>query len=307
MDGALTLGLLLLAAAALSVPSGAARAAGAALMAAAGLWFLLHGRRHNPRWPELEGYRYAHRGLHRKPEIPENSLSAFRLAAQRGYGAELDVHLTRDGRLAVIHDASLRRTCGAEGTVESFTADELRRRFRLEGTDEPIPFLEEVVPLFQGRGPLIVELKAEGGNHAALCARTVECLDRFAVPYCLESFDPRCLVWLRRHRPEIVRGQLAENFIRTRAGLPAPLRPVLTNVFCNCASRPDFVAYRFEDRRHWAVRLLSALGAVREADWTIRSPGDLETAEREGHLVIFEQFEPGQGRSPGREREANEA
>ena len=39
-------------------------------------------------------------------------------------------------------------------------------------------------------------------------------LDRFRVNYCIESFDPRCILWLKKHRPLIIRGQLSEQFLR---------------------------------------------------------------------------------------------
>ena len=71
---------------------------------------LLIPRRNYPGWEKLDGVRYAHRGLHDKDQgRPENSLAAFRLAAEKGFGAELDVHLMADGKLAVVHDSSLQR------------------------------------------------------------------------------------------------------------------------------------------------------------------------------------------------------
>ncbi|MFR8727711.1 MAG: glycerophosphodiester phosphodiesterase family protein [Dysosmobacter sp.] len=121
---------------------------------------MLRCRREHPGWKLLRQYRYAHRGYHDKPHIPENSMAAFRRAIEHGYGAELDVHLMKDGRLAVIHDASLKRTAGADVLVEDLTAEELKQ-YRLEGTQEQIPLLEEVLPLFQGKR-LIIELKAGG-------------------------------------------------------------------------------------------------------------------------------------------------
>lgn len=262
-----------------------------AAVAAVVFLLLLRPRRGHGAWDTLRRYRYAHRGLHQKPDIPENSLPAFRRAAKQGYGAELDVHLTRDGRLAVIHDSGLRRTCGAEGKVEDFTAEELSR-FRLEGTAEPIPFLEEVVPLFEGKAPLIVELKTDGHNYRALAAATVECLDGFGTHYALESFDPRCLLWLRRNRPELCRGQLAENFIKRPGGLHLLNRFLLTNLLYNGSTRPDFIAYHFEDRTVLANRLCCRLWGAQGVSWTIRCRGDMEQAEREGNLVIFETFDP---------------
>lgn len=172
---------------------------------------MLHGRRNHPAWPVLERFRYAHRGLHDKEHgIPENSLAAFRLAAEHGYGAELDVHLTRDGRLAVIHDDSLLRTAGADVKASQLTAAQLGK-YRLEGTDEKIPFLEEVLPLFQGKSPLIVELKVEG-NAAALAKATCDLLDQYQVDYCIESFHPLAVRWLKKHRARRVPGPAERKF-----------------------------------------------------------------------------------------------
>ena len=253
------------------------------------LWiFLMRCKRRLRRMPLLVQYRYAHRGLHDRPAgIPENSLPAFRRAAEAGYGAELDVRLTRDGRLAVFHDSDLTRMCGAAGCVEELTAEALRT-FRLAGTEERIPFLEEVLPLFEGRGPLIVELKTARHNAAALAGAALACLDRFRVDYCVESFDPRPLLWLRLRRGGVLLGQLAKDFWRFPTGQNLWNRLALTNLFYNAFTRPDFVAYRFQDRNRLAVRLCRRFGA-RLAYWTVRGPAQIARTEREGALPIFEE------------------
>ena len=183
------------------------------------VWILLlRGRGGHPAWAVLSRFRYAHRGLHdRARGIPENSLAAFRAAVERGYGAELDVRLTKDGRLAVLHDDSLLRTAGADVKASQLTADELAQ-YRLEGTEERIPFLEEVLPLFEGKAPLIVELKVEG-NAAALARATCDMLDQHRVDYCIESFHPAAVRWLKKNRPDVCRGQLSERFVQ------GPCRP----------------------------------------------------------------------------------
>ena len=62
-----------------------------------------------PEMNKLREYDYAHRGLHdKKAGIPENSMKAFQRAMELGYGMELDVHLTKDGGLVVMHDDSLK-------------------------------------------------------------------------------------------------------------------------------------------------------------------------------------------------------
>ena len=267
----------------------AAAVAAAAALAGMGyglLCFLLRGRRDGPGWKKLTGFRYAHRGLH-GPGAPENSLAAFRRAAERGDGAEQDVRLTKDGRLAGSHDATLERMCGVPGRVADWTAAELSA-LRLGDTEERVPFLEEVLPLFAGRAPLIVELKTDWRSAAELARRTVECLDRFSIDYCVESFDPRPLLWLRRHKRSVLRGQLSQNFHRRPSGQGLWNRLALTNLLYNVFTRPDFVAYRFGDQERLAVRLCRRSG-VRMAYWTLRSWADIILAEQEGALVIFEE------------------
>ena len=180
---------------------------------------------------------------------------------------------------------------GPAGMAAAMTAAELGR-LRLEGTEEKIPFLEEVLPIFEGRTPLIVEIKPENGNWDALTASTVECLDRFSVDYCMESFDPRSLLWLKRHRPEILRGQLTQNFLKDPAGLGLKNRFLLTMLFYNLRTRPDFIACKFEDRGTASVRLCCRWWGVQGVYWTIRSRRDLKRTERERALAIFEGFEP---------------
>lgn len=259
------------------------------------VWMLMiRCRRGHPMWKFLGLYRYAHRGFHQKPQIPENSMAAFHRAVANNYGAELDVHLMKDGNLAVIHDSSLLRTAGVDVAVEDLTAEELSQ-YRLEGTDEHIPLLEEVLALFEGKTPLIVELKPARGNHNALAEATCAMLDRYRVNYCMESFDPRCLMWLKKHRPEIVRGQLSQQFSRhpeDGAGYGKGTLFALSNLLSNCVTQPDFIAYRHSDRDCVTLRWCRRIYHVQEVNWTITNKEEMEEAERDGNLVIFEQFDP---------------
>ena len=200
----------------------------------------------------------------------------------------------KDGNLAVIHDASLLRTAGADVLVEDLTAEEVKR-YRLEGTQEQIPLLEEVLPLFEQSGlPLVVELKAERGNHDALAAATCAVLDKYKVLYCIESFDPRCIRWLKKNRPEIVRGQLSENFLRHGDGgnMPKALLWALGNLLTNCLAKPDFIAYRFSDRDNLCLRWCRWFYHVQEINWTIITKEEMCAAESAGNLVIFQDFDP---------------
>lgn len=269
------------------------RAALMAPAATAGIYLLsLRGRRDHPAWEKLRRFRYAHRGLHDKENgIPENSLAAFRRAVEHGCGAELDIHLTRDGRLAVIHDNSLLRIAGADVKATDLTAEELSQ-YRLEGTEEKIPFLEEVLPLFEGKTPLIVELKVDG-NSDALCRAACEMLDRFDVDYCIESFHPGAVRWLKEHRPDICRGQLSEDFCKSKGTeMGAFADFAMTHLLLDFVTRPDFIAYDWHGREGLSPRLARRLWGVQEVSWTVRDRETMERLEQEGSLIIFENFIP---------------
>ncbi len=255
------------------------------------LWLLMPiGKRKKKGFYGLAGYHYAHRGLH-GPGVPENSLLAFRLAVQAGYGIELDVHLTRDGRLVVMHDESLRRTVGVEKNLCDCTAGELKA-MRLKDSREPIPFLEEVLPLFSGKTPMIIELKCCKGNHKELTDKVCALLAAYPdVKFCIESFDPRVLIHLQKKHPHIIRGQLSCHFDKN-SGIGAGLRFVLRNLLMNFVCYPHFVAYCHTDRGNPSFWICRKLWQVQEFSWTVRSAKEAEPLLGEGAMIIFEHFKP---------------
>lgn len=237
---------------------------------------------------ELKKYRYTHRGYHDKPDIPENSMAAFRRTKENGWGSETDVHLLADGKLAIVHDSDLERVTGKKAFVEDLKAEDLIN-YTLEASSEHIPLLEELLAL---KLPLIVELKVERGNYRELCAASWEKLKDYKAPFCIESFDPRAVLWYRRNHPEVVRGQLAANFLKDK---DSSLKPFVARLAANLAfnflTKPDFVAYMYEDRNIPAlVKYLKNGG--QEVSWTIRSKKDLLDAESLGCIPIFECFDP---------------
>lgn len=141
----------------------------------------------------------AHRGA--SGTCPENTLAAFRRAEALGaHMIELDVQLTRDDEVIVLHDDTLDRTSDGRGPVAARTLAELRRLdagswFGAAFRGEPIPTLAEVLTAV--RLPVNVELKAGGG--AGLEARTlaeVECAGALG-RVIFSSFDPESLVRMR--------------------------------------------------------------------------------------------------------------
>jgi glycerophosphoryl diester phosphodiesterase len=100
---------------------------------------------------------------------PENTLRAFRRGIELGVNfVECDVHLTRDGELAVIHDETVERTTDGHGPVSGFTMEELRRLDAGQG--ERIPTLAEVLEATRGGVRLLIELKGAGTEEATVAA-----------------------------------------------------------------------------------------------------------------------------------------
>ncbi len=251
------------------------------------LWCLM-GRKTHQDMAKFRGWNYAHRGLH-DAQKPENSMAAFRAALDAGCGIELDIHLLKDGNLAVIHDSSLLRVTGKEGNVEDLTTEQLQE-FHLNGTDETIPQFQQVMDLFAGKAPLIVELKSHNNNVAPLCEAACKMLDDYDGLYCMESFDPRAVRWLRKHRPDIVRGQLSENWMPKKMPLPWILKFLMTYHLANFYTRPDFIAYKFEDRKAFGTWICMHILHIPGVSWTLKTRQQYDTAVKEGWIPIFEGF-----------------
>ena len=253
--------------------------------------FMLRGRRGHPGLDAFRGRSFAHRGLYDE-KIPENSMAAFSAAFQKGYGIEFDLHLLKDGNIGILHDSDLSRMTGKQGVLEDLTTEDLKTCF-LKGTGETIPTFSQVLNLCNGRVPLIIELKSFHGNGDRLCREAVRQLEGYEGPFCLESFDPRCVRWLKKNRPELIRGQLSENFIRHDAGhISLLLRALATwqlETFWTC---PDFIAHRYGERRTLSNFLIRKLWKIQGVTWTVQSQKEFDQALKEGWIPIFEGFRP---------------
>ena len=248
------------------------------------------GRRGHAGLKDLQGWGYAHRGLHGNG-VPENSMAAFKAALDNGYGIELDIHLTKDGDLAVIHDTSLKRTAGCDIKITDLTVDELKN-YHLEGTEETIPAFHQVLDLFAGKAPLIIELKADN-NCQQLVDTAVSAMKGYKGPWCMESFDPRCVYYLKKNHPDVIRGQLAQDFFADNSSLSWILKFVMTHNLSNFLTQPDFVSYRFDHRNNTPTTgIWKKLWKLQAVTWTIRTQEDYNTAVKEGYLPIFENFRP---------------
>lgn len=231
------------------------------------------------------GKKFAHRGLW-DAESPENSLAAFRRAVDAGYGIEFDIHKTLDNQVVVFHDDTLTRMCGVEGRVEQKTLAELKE-LRLLGTDERIPTLEELLSLVDGRVPLLVELKGEDTCNA-LCPVADAILSQYKGDYIVESFNPLLLRWYKKHRPDVVRGQLFCN-LNNGKKLKKLIYYLITALLTNVLARPHFLARGQDSARNPSFLICKNLFRAPVLVWTIRAQTEIPKGD-EG--IIFEGFIP---------------
>ena len=232
---------------------------------------------------------YAHRGLHGNG-VPENSLAAFELACKAGYGIELDVHVTADGKLVVFHDDTLARMCGVDEKTESKTLAELEA-LTLGGTAEHIPSFKDVLSLVNGRAPLIVELKGTKINDVRVCELTAQMLDGYTGKYCMEAFNPFYVRWWKKNRKDVVRGQLSSKMKKESSGKGSFTNFLLTNLMLSFLARPDFVAYDVNAKNQISFSFTRFLGGY-PVGWTVRTEDDAAKAKGTFNAIIFENIKP---------------
>jgi glycerophosphoryl diester phosphodiesterase len=232
----------------------------------------------------------AHRGdsAHR----PENTLASFASALEVGASAvELDVQLTADGHVVVLHDATLDRTTSGRGDVRRLPLAEVRavsagypERFGDAFAGERVPLFSEALALARGRARVLVEIKAESitaDAEGGIEARVVEEVRRAGMEdrVALISFDHRAVVRLRSLAPEMVRGRL---FGRTSAD---EVLSAARDASCDLV-----MPHKSQITDHLAERVHAA--GLKLATWVVDEPEELR------HLARFGLYGVGSNR-PG--------
>jgi glycerophosphoryl diester phosphodiesterase len=165
-----------------------------------------------------------HRGA---PKVaPENTLASFELARSVGAdGVELDVQLSADGGLVVMHDSRVERTTNGQGALKALTMAQIKEldagvAFAPKYTGERVPSLSEVLDWAGQTMLLNIELKSMSMRGDGLEAKVIALVRQCGLQgrVILSSFNPWSLVRARQTAPEISRGLLYS------PGLPLPLR-----------------------------------------------------------------------------------
>ena len=182
----------------------------------------------------------AHRGF--SGVAPENTIAAFRKAIDVGADMfELDVLLSKDGRVVVIHDDTLERTTDGEGPVATRTLEELRALdagswFNPEFAGERIPTLEETLELAQDRILVNIEIKTEAVTdqaHGGIVDKTLELVRRLGMmdQIVISSFDPRALAHARELDPGVKTASLYNTELQADLSPEEVMAEVASNGF----------------------------------------------------------------------------
>jgi glycerophosphoryl diester phosphodiesterase len=214
---------------------------------------------------------FAHRGLHRGSDFPENSLIAFAAALEAGAGIECDLRLTADSEIIVFHDADAWRMCASPLRIGQTRMAELRR---LRLGDGPIPTLESLLKLVAGRAPVLLEVKVDNDiwRWAPALKRAMQ---GDGGPYGVMSFDARLPRLIKTNLPHVRRGLV----VRDR--LPGWKRRLAMWL-----ADPQFLAVETAALgKPWVERARRHMPVY---TWTVRNPEQRRQASVHADIAIWE-------------------
>jgi glycerophosphoryl diester phosphodiesterase len=238
---------------------------------------------------------FAHRGLHGIAG-PENSPSAFRAAVERGFGIELDLQISADGRAMVFHDHALDRLTAEVGPVRDRTAAELGA-IRLKRGADMIPTLDAVLRLVAGRVPLLIEVKDQDGAMGTSRIGPLEyavarALNSYTGPVAVMSFNPHSVAAMQKAAPNTPRGLVTDDWSADAwPNVAATRRDALRTIADYDLLGCSFISHDASDLHRPRVAELRDQGAT-ILTWTVRSHEAERAARRIAHAVTFEGYLP---------------
>lgn len=231
----------------------------------------------------------AHRGLYTKDqEIPENSISSYRNAMDKGYSIELDINVLKDGTVLAFHDFNFNRLCNDPRELRDVTYDECKD-FTLCDTNEKIARFDEVLRLVNGQVPLLIELKPHG-DVIFLCESFMKVIKDYQGVWAVFSFHPKVVSWFKKNYPDVIRGQISEYFKNDKDMNPIA-KHLMKTMFFNRFTKPDFISYGIYDMPNKYLDRLKKKG-ITIISYAARSQADFDFVKKHYHNTVFEFFEP---------------
>ena len=230
---------------------------------------------------EHQGVRLiAHRGAGH--EFDENTIEACKQSHQRGLrGFEVDIRLTKDDHLVLMHDADVSRTTGGAGKIESLTIDEVRQ-LRTKAHSQPVPTVADLAACFKDKPDVMLLLELKTSDTQAYNEERLETYGRLMAAavkdlpkgtFWFTSFDRRVLALMKRLLPEAPTGLLT--------GTPPTPEFILDAVKLGCGRLSVSLDHT---NRHYAREVKKA--GLQLSLWPIRSKEDASLAVMLGADIL---------------------
>lgn len=235
----------------------------------------------------------AHRGLH-NDKFAENSMSAFKAAIDKGLSIEIDVHMSKDGKVVVFHDLTLTRLCGDKRKIIQLDYSELKT-LKLNNTEDTIPTLSELLELIDGKVGLLIEIKYRFSKlYKSISEEVYKLIKDYKGNVAIQSFSPKVVRWFKNNAPEVPRGLLATGY--QNMDLPHLMKSsmrALNRFFGDKIVRnadPDFIAYNIESFPSPTMKRYRSSG-IPFLTWTVREMNHLNIAKEWADNIIFENLD----------------
>lgn len=222
---------------------------------------------------------FANRGLHGTRHV-ENSRAAVEAAVSHGYGVKVDVQFSLDGLAYVFADPTLDRMTNESGQVRHLSSKQLSQ-VRLNGSDETIPKLDEILGIVAGRTPVLVELRTVEGHVSQLCVAVRHAIESYRAEAAVMSLHGEVSRWFASHGERITRGlMLSDNSSYAKEEGAEKVQAVWR-------ARPEFLALDIADLPSRFAQRQRKRGIPLLA-WTVRSAEQQAIAAECVDQMIFE-------------------
>ena len=223
--------------------------------------------------------------------VPENSLEAFRLAIEKNYSIEMDIHFTKDFKIIVFHDFFLGRLTTKTGFVFNKNLSYIKKA-KLSN-NEKVPTIEEVFNLVNGRVPILLEIKYSKyiKKNLKMFTRVLEeKLESYKGPVALMSFNSDLIKYIRKRNL----------FRRVPLGLTTSF-PKIESISSKLknnkieneivANSLQFISQDWKGIKNIRVKRLKKLN-IAILSWTITSRDIEESLKGLADNITFEHYEP---------------
>jgi len=210
---------------------------------------------------------------------PGNTLAAFKNAIELGVDMiEIDVHLSKDSKVIVIHDGTIDATTDGSGEIKSMTLDEIKKYdagtwFDKKFKNEHIPTLDEVMEILNGKVSLLIEIKEGDEHYPGLEERVVETIHKYnATDWAfVQSFNEKTVLKVKKMDPAITTFYLlGTNFNEYYSNLADKV-----STGKNIEKKYDGIAPHFSFLNNDKVKVFHQAGFSVFA-WTVDEPDDMK-------------------------------